>query len=351
MGNQGLRAVGGNPASPPYAHGPYTWDQQVTFSAGLCGVNSRGAVRYVDGSNGSDSNDGKSWSTAMATIQAAITSAGAYGTVFVLPIEMAAGATDPGSYTENIIIPATHECMNIIGIGNRTQGGLPQLKVGATTTAALFTIRAPGCSLRGLGFNGSGATGGGILLDDDGSTKTAFGTEIAFCHFKNCVGPDADDAKDGGAIQWNTTGGAWQCWIHDNYFYKNVADITLLGTSAAVPQDVLFENNVHAGPAANVDCYLYLAGGSGMTGLTIRNCHFGALPAIGANVARMVDLTGCTGVMSGCTFACQTAATGGTRLTFIAAGTGGKVPSTVLMVGNEGISITASESGVVTLAA
>jgi hypothetical protein len=348
MGLRGYQGV----AAAPFTKGPYTWDQQVTFTQGLGGVNSKGTVVYVDGSSGSDGNGGTGWSDAKATIQAGVTLAGAFGTVFVLPKAMAAGATDPGNYTENIIIPATHECLSIVGIGNRTQGGLPQLKVGGTTTAAILTIRAPGCMIRGVGINGAGATGGGILLDDDGSTKTAFGTEIAFCHFKNCAGTDSTGAETGGAIQWNTTGGAWQVWIHDNYFYKNVGDIVLLGTSAAVPQDVLLENNVHTGPAANTDCYLYLAGGSGMTGLCIRNCHFGALPALsGGNQLRALVLTGCTGVMSGCTFAMQAGATGGTRLTWIAAGTAAKVPSTVLMVGNFGLSVTASESGEITTAA
>jgi len=60
----------------------------------------------------------------------------------------------------------------LIGVSRgRTQGGLPQLKDGTETTAAILTIRAPGCLIANLGFNGSGNTGGGILLDADASTK------------------------------------------------------------------------------------------------------------------------------------------------------------------------------------
>lgn len=348
----GLRGSKGI-AAPPYTAGPYTWDQHVTFTAGVSGANTKGSVMYVDGTSGDDDNSGTSWEEAKATIQAAVTAAGAYGVVFVIPQAMAVGATDPVSYEENIVIPATHECLSIIGIGNRTQGGLPQLKVGDTTTAPILKIMSPGCTIMNLGINGAGATGSGIVLEDDGgATACSFGTEIANCHFKNCVGPDADDAKDGAAICLgidSADNAPWQVWIHDNYFYKCICGVTLLGTGA-VPQDIVIENNVFAGPAANTDCYLYLAAGSGITGLIIRNNMFGALPAIGANVARMMDLTGCTGILSGNTFACQTSATGGTRLTFIAAGTGAKVPSTVLMTANFGLSITASETGEITSA-
>ena len=334
MGDQGL--VGDSPASPPYSNGPYEWDQQVTFSGGLAGVNSSGKVLYVDGNNGSDGASGKGWGSAKKTIQAAVTAVGGKGTVFVAPIDMAAGATDPGSYEENIVIPATHESLSIIGVSRgRTQGGLPQLKDGATTTQEILVIRAPGCLIQNLGFNGSGNTGGGILLDDDGSTKTAFGTSIIGCHFKNCKGTTATNAATGGAINWETTGGAFQVLISGNRFYKNVGDIVLLGTSQSVPQDVVIENNVFSGPAASVDCNLYLQGGSGMNGVIIRNNVFTANPAIGSGTnADFLRLTGCVGVMSGNMFAASTAE-GGTEITFGATGDN-TVPTTMFMAANYG---------------
>ncbi len=56
---QGLKAVGGNPASPPYRNGPYTWDQQVTFAQGSGAPTGEGDVWYVDGTNGASGNNGK----------------------------------------------------------------------------------------------------------------------------------------------------------------------------------------------------------------------------------------------------------------------------------------------------
>ena len=324
LGLRGSKGV----AAAPYTAGPYTWDQFVTFSGGAAFAASKGGIQFVDGTSGSDGNTGTSWGEAKATIQAAVTTAGAYGTVFVLPKAQAAGVTDPGSYAENIIIPATNESVSIIGVGNRTQSGLPQLKVGTTTTSPILTIRSCGCRILGLGVNGAGATGGGILLDDDSSTKSSYGTEIANCHFKNCKGSTATNAATGGAINWSATGNAWQVWIHDNKFYKNVGDVVLLGTTTSVPQDVTIESNIFSGPAASVDCNLYLAGGSGMNGLIVRDNVFPAIPAVGAGTnAKFMNLTGCVGIMSGNMFAAAQ-----TR-TFGAAGDE-LVPTTMFMAGN-----------------
>lgn len=350
MGNHGLIGPTG-PASPPYRNGPYTWDQHVSFSAGVGMSNTKGQIRYVDGTSGNDNNSGKSWGKAFATIQAGVTSAGANGIVYVAPKAIAAGSTDPGSYAETVIIPATHENLSIIGISTgRTQGGLPQLKKGSGTTA-LLTIRSAGCLIANMGFNGIWTADStqsliGILLDDDGSTKTAFGTTIVGCHFKNCAGSTAStNGAAGGAITWSANGNAWQVLIAGNRFYKNVCDVCLLGTSGSVPQDVIIENNIFSGPAANVDCNLWLkGGGSGMNGVIVKDNTFGQLPSLGT-VARYIDATGCVGMLVGNTFGCQTSGTGGTPITFKASGTGGKIPTTMHVAGNWGQSITIDATG------
>jgi hypothetical protein len=316
------------------------------------GADPFGNVWYVDGDNGSDGNLGDSPSNAKKTIQAMVTAASGGDTVIIKTLATAAGATDPSNYAETIIIPATHDRLTLMGATpNRTQMGVPQIKKGSGSTA-LLTVRAPGCRILNLGFNGIDSTGGGILLDDDSSTKSACGTEIANCHFKNCVGSTATDSRTGGAIMWSATGCAWQVWIHDNRFYKNVGDVVLKGTSTSVPQDVIIENNVFSGPAASVDCNLYLAGGSGMNGVIIKNNTFGQLPAIGSgSVKRYIDATGCVGMLVGNTFGAQSSDAGGTTLTWLAAGTAAMIPTTMHVAGNWGQSITAKESGEINIAA
>jgi len=306
-----------------------------------------GKTWYVDGDVNA-SGTGDSWGSAFKTIQEGVTAASADDIVYVAAQKITDYTGDPTSYEENVIIPFANAGMALIGVSRgRTQGGLPQLKVGTTTTQALLTIRAPGCLIANMGFNGAGATGGGILLDDDYTTKAAFGTTITGCHFKNCVGPDADDAKDGGAIQWSAQGNAWQVSIIENRFYKNVCDICLLGTESTRPQDVLIEGNQFSGYAAYTDCNIQGTGtGSGFGSINIINNVFGQLPAIGANVARYIDLTGTlSGMVVDNVFGCQTNETGGTVLTFKADGTAAKIPTTVHVARNYGQSINFTESG------
>lgn len=292
------------------------------------------SVFFVDADNGSDNNDGKTPDTAKATIQSAVNAAAAANkiykcgsTVYIKPKKIAAGATDPNSYAETIIIPADGgDNMKLIGVSsNRTQGGLPQIKIGSGSTA-MITIRAMGCTIANLGINGAGSTGGGILLDDDGSTKSAFGTTIVGCHFKNCK-CTATDSRTGGAIMWSANGGAWQTSIIGNQFYKNVGGITLIGTSVSLPQDVLIANNDFLGTAATVDSYMYLVGGgSGMANVMVRDNYFASvLPALGSgSVVRYVDLTGCTGIFANNYFASTDTTTG-----FGAAKASAKIPATV----------------------
>lgn len=234
------------------------------------------------------------------TIAEAVSNIAAGGAIYIKPRKESAGATDPVNYAETVIIPATKPNIKIIGLGDGAcQGNVPQIKIGSGSTA-MFTVRAPGVTFANLGINGGSSTGGGILLDDDGSTKTAFGTVIMNCHFKNCVGSTATDSRTGGAIMWSAAGGAWQVRILNNTFYKNVGDVVLMGTSSDVPQDVLIEGNRFMGTAATVDCHLYLAGGSGMSSVAVvGNVFADVLPALGSgSVVRYVDMTGCTGIFA-----------------------------------------------------
>jgi len=284
-----------------------------------------GKVKFVDGDHGLDANSGNSPMQAYKTIQRAVTMAKAGGIVYVLPKDM--GVTgDPGDYDETVIIPATHDRLSIIGVSHgRTQCGLPQIKKGSGSTA-LLTIRAQGVLVMNMGFNGAGSTGGGILLDSDGATKDAAGATILNCHFKNCK-CHATNGSLGGAIYWGSNGACWQVLIKGNRFYKNVADIVLVGTGVSIPQDVVIEDNVFSGPAASVDVNLYLMGGSGMSGVIIRNNDFTCFPAIAAGTnAKQLALTGCVGTLVGNTFATS-------GKTFGAAGNN-LVPATVFMSGN-----------------
>lgn len=265
--------------------------------------NINGSVYIVDGSNGADGNPG-TMDRPLASIQGALTrNNGAVNpTIIVLPLEMAATDTDPGSYTENAVVDAA-SC-TIVGISRGvTQGGLPQVKVGTTTTSPIISVQAPGCLIMNLGINGAGGTGGGIkYFDDGGATYASFGGSVIGCHFKNCRGTSATDAASGGAIQ--LSGAPWQMRFSYNRFYKNLGDIVLLDTGNAVPQDFVIDWNEFSGPAANVSCNLLLSTGGGVNGVAIKHNTFPCFPtAGGANVP--VSLTNCIGILSWNTFGCS----------------------------------------------
>ena len=322
---------------------------QVTFENGFDALNDGGDIWHVDGSLSSGAANGKTWADAFTTIQAAITAASHHDIIFIRPKLITDFTGDPASYEENLIIPAATNNLSIIGVSRgRTQGGLPQLKDGSGTTTAILIIRAPGCLIKNIGINGAGNTGGGILLDDDYSAKSAFGTTIVGCHFKNCKG-HATDGRLGGAIMWSAQGNAWQVYIGYNRFYKNVTDICLIGTGSTRPQDVVIEHNIFSGSASSTDCniYGYSVGGGGFGhGLIINDNVFGSLPALSSgSILRYVALTGTqSGMITNNVFGCVTDQAG-TELTFKVAGTGGIIPITVFLARNYGQSITDGVTG------
>jgi len=278
-------------------YGERIYHDSVTFSQGVGYPNGEGNVWYVDGTNGTTGGNGKSWGNAWSTIQLAVTAASAGDTIFVTAKALTDFTGDPTSYAETIIIPNATSNLSIIGVSRgKTQGGLPQVKIGTGSTVML-TIRAPGCLIANMGFNGAGSTGGGILLDDDYATKAAFGTSIINCHFKNCK-RHATDGTKGGAINWTSAGNAWQVLISGNTFYRCITDICLIGTSNTAPQDVIIENNTFSNSPASTDVNIY-SGGSGFSGgLVIRNNVFGALPAIGSGSVGLYTLLNITGTSS-----------------------------------------------------
>lgn len=311
--------------------------------AGIFSMNDTNGYLFVDGDITASGN-GNSWETAKKTIQEAVTAADAGDTIFVAGRSITALATDPVSYAETIIIPNSKPQLSLIGISRgRTQGGLPQVRIGAGSTAML-DVRSPGCLISNIGFNGASSNGGGIkLTDDGGATYVAFGTTIAGCHFKNCT-VTANDGRTGGAIYTTSSGNAWQALISGNRFYKNTADIVVVGTGGSVPQDWVIEGNEFSGPAASVDANIY-TGGDGINGLVVRGNTFSAMPALSAGqIKRYVDLTGSVGIMADNYFASIVSPTG-SEVTFAAAGTGGKVPATMFMAGNYGETTTTAETG------
>jgi hypothetical protein len=311
-------------------------DAQIAFhKVATHPLRKNGRTIYVDASFGNDGQSGLSPKFAKQTIQNAIDTANSWDTIMIFPklldnSNLAAVATDPADYAETIIIPVEKPGLALIGVGTgRTQGGLPQIKIGAGSTA-MITIRAAACLIANLGINGASSTGGGILLDDDSLTKAAFGTTILNCHFKNCK-RHATQGSAGGAITVASTGGAWQVLVKGCKFYNCVCGIASVATGVVPTQDWTIEDcnfSSSAKTLADVDIF---DSACGITGLVVRRCNFGTVnvPATsGGNVSRYIKLSDSSnGVVQDCTFGYV--AQGSGSLTAGATGTAITVPVTV----------------------
>ncbi len=306
------------------------------MGGGLVGPQRYGALTmYVDGDKGNDGNSGLNPMEAKQTIQCAVDRVALtpWSVIYVFPKNVGDTDTDPASYAETLIIPVTAEGLAIIGAGRgRTQGGLPQVKIGGGSTAML-TVRAMGCLIVNMGFNGASSTGGGILMDDNGTTKVAFGLSVINCHFKNCQ-TSATTSSTGGAIYASADGGGWQVLIRDCVFYKCRGGVCTPAGIATIPQDWIIDNCVFESAAnTDVDSDISLLGA--VVGLNVRNCSFNTadVPASsGGAVARYIyGASGTKGCVSNCTFNCTVQGSG--AKTFGATGNAVVLPTTVRISG------------------
>jgi hypothetical protein len=312
----------------------------------------RDKVFFVDGDNGSDGNNGKSPTQATKTIQKAIDLvSGAGAVIYVFPKAASALSSgdavtglDPTAYAETLIIANDTPHLSLIGVGTGlTLGGFPVIRKGSGTTA-LLDIRAPGCLVQNLCFNGASSTGGGISLTEVAATSTAWGTVIRNCMFKNCK---VTHANSGGAIQV-PYGGVWQVLVEGNRFFNCIAGVSIVSTSVSRPQDWVIRYNTFSSTVnTSVDCDLYMkGGGDGCEGLIIDRNVFATVEApshADGSTGRYMDLTGCEGIVSNNTFACHINATDD-ELTFGAAGTAALIPTTISVANNWGNSNTVGET-------
>lgn len=84
-----------DPVSDPTRGGPLAWLSSMAVK-----------FYFVDGTNGSDRNDGLSWDRAKKTIQAAVTEAEPWSVIYIAE----------GSYTESVTIVVTKQGLTILGV-------------------------------------------------------------------------------------------------------------------------------------------------------------------------------------------------------------------------------------------
>ena len=230
---QGLKAIGGNPASPPYRNGPYTWDQQVTFTKGVNGIMNGGNTYFVD-SGRSASGNGKSWTKAFITIAEAVAANLADGTTHgTILVKGTENTDDTSDYAETVTIAQAQTGLRIIGMGNGPEG--VKWTVG-TAEEVILTINAQDCVVENIRFRPNGATSGMAiwLAKDAALTANASGTQIRNCIFRSITET---------ALAAIGTEGANDVIVENNVFTSVVTAVYQSTSPNAVTYRMIIRNN------------------------------------------------------------------------------------------------------------
>ena len=234
------RTVWGSSVSNPGTIGN-SWGNDITL-----GVESPAGDLYVDAANGSDANDGRSWATAKATIQAAVDASSAGDSIFVAdgryePISTGNKAitirsvNGPGStFVDGSLQWArgvTNRCATLVGIktnetdtvlvGFTLVNGMPP-----NTNDTSYVLSAGGGSLGGtlrdcVLTNNAAKNGGGacysILQNCTVSGNVAkFGGGTYLGALANCVVADNSSTSSGGGAYCNSSTVVTNCTISGN---------------------------------------------------------------------------------------------------------------------------------------
>ena len=190
-----------------------------------------GSVFYVDGTNGLDTDDGLSWTTAKKTIQDALDActSGNGDHVVVLP----------GTYAENLVLTAKH---NVHLIAVPRHGNSKRVAVAPASGIGLDLAQSNRFVARGIRFVGTSAVGcrsdgeGALFEDCDFTSDTSHGLEFLAatdtdftgsgtvfqrCIFRECGGAGLRlSVGTGVALGLNAT----NVNVLDSQFYLNTGD-------------------------------------------------------------------------------------------------------------------------------
>jgi hypothetical protein len=318
---KGFRTLKGAIAAPPYTNGPYTFSEFVAFTGGLGAVNTDGVVIYVSQLYGNDANDGKSWKSAKATIQAGVDACP--GNAVGQSSNLSQGdvvLVGPGKYQENVYIAgrtssggvvtvAGHDGIKIIAI---VPGWETRVRVNdATTKYALvgggvhqnqdatgFVVMARSVEISGFCIDGDSAAYCGIYAGDGvrSGFRTGSGGNASSLYVHDCLfqqggyGIILDGAGSFHRIQNNTFqqlsyAGVYNCpsagrqtekpQILGNIFVLGNAalGVDMYSSSAAASKSMLIEGNTFIDGPSATGTYGIRTYGAGIH--TIAGNHFG----------------------------------------------------------------------------
>lgn len=316
-----------------FPHGVTSFGRPITASSNrFFGWNDANTY-FVDGDNGSDSNNGLSPDRAFDTVAAAIAAAGADDVIYIR--ERAWTDTDPTAYrevTDSMIITSAKKGLSLIGTGSNLSNSFGvQINAAASDTGTVLTVRAPSVAIENIDFNrGASTSTNGLVYfqyDETSSTLRAEGCSISNCHIRNASQADMAGIK---------TNGAWYLDIVGNTFVNCRFGVQVYsGVSVTNGVRIIgnyFTNGGGTTDGAQFDAHIAVNGGPHYGLVIDRNVFATALPALsGGAWLRYIRINGTAdGIVSNNVFASRS------DLTYGATGSGAIIPTTVGFVNNYG---------------
>jgi hypothetical protein len=272
-------------------------------------------VYYVDGVNGADTYNGDA-EHPFATIQAAVTAAAAYDTIYVRPKYPLQGVNQgqPNVYAENITIPITKTGLKIVGT---TPAGDPYMGVKikpANNTSPAVLVNASGVLLENLCIMNQALTPAGVMLTWMGATWNAVSTDASHLLYAGSCGATIRNCefREGHTMAFPYVGGCGPSIVIRGGYNSIIVGCTFVAGSThqaiQIGDDICPSRNhkvigcdFHDNNGAVADAYIKVQAGL-QVGLVVRDCTFGI-------ATKFITVgSGCSGIISNCTFSdCVTA--------------------------------------------
>lgn len=250
-----------------------------TVGAGLgYGWKSDSATYFVDATNGSDGNTGKSPEKAFATIQGAINVADKHDVIYIFDPDIASSGTGSTTkYTEDITIAKTKHNLSLIGASQIRGFPVRECGIQAATATATITASAGSLTLENLRIiRANSATHGVFAESGEDTTDYGHGSVIYNCRFSGFAGTASGNAAIRGI-------GLQGMQIINCQFVDNYIDIWFVSSTATATdllvKDCLFSITAIAGTAKSADIVVNTQG-SGYVAI-MWNVFAHILPAAG----------------------------------------------------------------------
>ena len=297
-------------------------------------VNPWSVVRFVDGDDGVDTNNGLLPTKAKLTIQSAITASDKEDVIYVRPKDWTSlPYSYPGlntAYAESCSIPYAKQGLSIIGIANQSARGIPHgvvLRETASAITANMKVYAPLCAFENLVFERGGTETGGQLVFQGGTAATyeANAATVYNCYFFYGVGTAGPGGWGGGVMSDQI----WGLTVDSCYFMNCRAGIAFQSGGATsgsfVARNNWFASRDTTASGISVDILVYTQGAAN---ILIADSYFAHLiPSLSGGIGKWINITG--DVRQGLIANCYLGGVMGTTYTCGVAGTAISNPANV----------------------